>query len=194
MKFRFLATVVVLALTSVAAHAQAGIYLNPIAIRVSNSVADTGPFAFLGQGSTSQFFEGVNFGGYYNFFHQGQFEAGLDLRDAITRGNNASLNSFLAGARVAVSPFRLPFKPYAQVSVGTGRTSSPTSQLHTSKVEYGVFAGVDYTLNRHFDFRAIEVGYSSLQTISSSIVGGSTLAIPSSSLLSISTGIVIRIP
>ena len=42
MKLRYLATVVALALTTVALHAQVGLYFNPIAIRVSNSVVDTG--------------------------------------------------------------------------------------------------------------------------------------------------------
>ena len=56
MKLRYYATVVVLALTTVAAHAQVGVYFNPIAIRVSNSVADTGPFAFLGENTKSRVF------------------------------------------------------------------------------------------------------------------------------------------
>ena len=39
MKFRFFALVVAFALTTIAAHAQVGLYLNPIATRVSNSQA-----------------------------------------------------------------------------------------------------------------------------------------------------------
>src|ERR1700692_2767410 len=101
MKFRLLATVVCIAMTTGVACAQAGIYVAPTAIHAGNSTADTGPFAFLGNNSTSQMFYGVNIGGYYNFYRQGKTEAGIDVRDSITHGNNASLNSFLVGARIS---------------------------------------------------------------------------------------------
>ena len=193
MKFRLLATVVGLALTTVAAHAQVGLYLNPIAIRVSNAKADTGPFAFLGDNATSRVFYGVNFGGYYNFFHQGKTEAGLDVRDSIVHANNASLNSFLVGVRVATKPFTRPLKPYVQASVGVGTSRAPTSLIRVSKIQYGIYGGADYTLNPHVDFRIVEVGYGSLTTASSTTVGGSG-AITASRLLSFSTGLVFRFP
>jgi hypothetical protein len=191
MKFRLLATVVGLALTTVAAHAQIGLYLNPIAIRVSNSKADTGPFAFLGENSKSQMFYGVNFGGYYDFFRQGKTEAGIDFRDSIVHGNSASLNSFLVGARIAGQPFNWPIRPYVQVSVGAGTSRPPTNPAHVTRAQYGVFAGVDYPLNHHIDFRALEVGYSSLTTVSSTTIAG-VGSIPASNALSFSTGFVFR--
>lgn len=195
MKFRLLAAFAVFTSTAVAAHAQAaGLYVNPIVYRISTSVPDTGSFAFLGSGNSSQLFYGATFGGYYEFYHQGQLAVSADMRDSIVHGNNASLNNFLIGPRVSVSPFSLPLHPYAQISVGVGTSRPPTNALHTSKVEYGIFAGADYTLNHHFDWRVIEVGYGSVQTISSSVVGASTSAIPSASLLSFSTGFVFRFP
>jgi hypothetical protein len=193
MKFRLFAVVVGLALTTVAAHAQIGLYLNPVAVRVSNSTADTGPFAFLGQNSTSRVFYGVDLGGYYNFFHRGKTEAGLDVRDSITHANKASLNSFLLGIRVATSPFSNPIRPYVQASVGVGTSRAPTSAVRTSKAQYGIFAGADYPLNRHLDFRIFEVGFASLPTSSSSTIGG-TGNISASRLLSFSTGLVLRLP
>ena len=69
MKLRFLAPALVLAITTIAAHAQVGVYVNPVVSRISNSVADTGPFAFLGSGQTSQIFGGLDFGAYYDFAH-----------------------------------------------------------------------------------------------------------------------------
>lgn len=178
-------------LTTVAAHAQIGLYINPVAIRVSNAQADTGPFAFLGDNSTSRMFYGVNLGGYYDFYHQGKLEAGVDLRDSITHGNNASLNSFLLGVRVAGKPFSNPIKPYIQASVGLGTTRPPTSSVRTSKAEYGIFGGADYPLNRHLDFRIVEVGFGSLTTASSTTIGGIG-NIPASRLLNISSGLVLR--
>ncbi|MEO6912200.1 MAG: hypothetical protein ABI158_14890 [Edaphobacter sp.] len=193
MKFRLFAIVAGLALTTGAAQAQVGLYLNPIAIRVSNAKADTGLFAFLGQNSTSRMFYGVNMGGYYNFYHQGKTEVGVDLRDSITHANSGSLNSFLVGLRVATAPFSRPLKPYLQASVGVGTSRAPTTNLRINRAQFGIFGGADYTLNRHLDFRVFEVGYNSLTTASSTTIGG-TGNIPASSLLSFSTGLVLRFP
>jgi hypothetical protein len=202
MKLRYLATVVVLALTTVAAFAQThdapaqgnfGVYLNPIAIRASNSYADSGPYAFLGQNSTSQVFYGYDLGGFYDFFHSGSLAAGFDMRLSDLHANNAMLKSFLVGIRVSGHPFVRPFKPYIQVSVGDGSTKAPQSTIHLNKLDYGVFGGVDYTLARHVDFRAIEIGYGSLTTVSTADVGaGGTVAIPAATLLSFSSGLVFR--
>lgn len=191
MKFRFSVLVVGLALTAVAAHAQVGLYLNPIATRVSNSKADTGPFAFLGENSTSRMFYGVDMGGYYNFYQQGKTNVGVDVRDSIVHGNSASLNSFLVGIRVETKPFNNPIKPYLQASVGVGTTRPPTSTVRVNRAQYGIFGGADYPLNRHVDFRVFEVGFNSLLTASSGTIGG-TGNIPASKLLSFSTGFVFR--
>jgi len=197
MKLRYFAAVVVLALTTVAAHAQTqgnvGIYLNPIAIRVSNSVADTGPYAFLGQNSKSQVFYGYNLGGYYDFYHSGSITAGLDVRFADLHANNAMLKNFLVGLRVSGQPFTRPIKPYVMVSVGSGTTKAPSSTVKVGKLDYGAFAGVDYTLARHVDFRVFELGYNSLSTVSAATVGaGNGTGIPASTLIVFSSGLVFR--
>jgi hypothetical protein len=200
MKLRYLATVVVLVLTTVAAHAQTqgnvGLYLNPIAIRASNSVVDSGDngvYAFLGQNSTSQVFYGYNLGGYYDFYHSGSLSAGFDMRFADLHANNAMLKDFLVGIRVSGHPFNRPFKPYVEAAFGDGSTKAPNSTVHVSKVTYAVFGGVDYTLARHVDFRVLEVGYGSLTTVSSATVGaGGNIAIPSTTLLNFSSGLVFR--
>jgi hypothetical protein len=193
MKLRHLATVVFLALTTIAAHAQVGLYLNPIAIRASNSVADSGPYAFLGQNSTSQVFYGYDLGGYYDFFHSGKLSTGADVRYSDLHANNALLRDFLVGLRVSDAPFSRPFKPYIQASIGSGTTKAPDSTVHVSKLTYAVFAGVDYTLARHVDYRIFEVGYGSLTTASSATVGaGGNIAIPATTLINFSTGLVFR--
>jgi hypothetical protein len=194
MKLRYFATVVFLALTTVAAHAQVGLYINPIATRVSNSVQDTGPFAFLGPNSTERTFWGVNLGGYDDFYHSAKgISAGIDVRWDDLRANNASLKDFLVGVRVSGKPFTRPIKPYFQLSAGEGATKAPNSLISVKKFEYRVTGGLDYTLQRHIDLRAIEIGYGSLTTISSATVGaGGDIAIPSSTMLSFSTGLVFR--
>ena len=193
MRLRLLASTVLLALATTAAHAQAGVYFNPLISRVSNSTPDTGPFAFLGQNGTSRIFGGVDFGGYYMFSHQPGFDAGVDVREEIQHGNSASLTSFLVGPRIALHPVAYGLKPYAQLSIGDGRTASPLSPAHTTKLEYALFAGLDKKLNRHVDFRVIEIGYGSVTTVSSQIYGGPT-PIPAAHLLNFSTGFVLHIP
>jgi hypothetical protein len=198
MKLRYFATVVVLALTTVVAHAQIqnqiGLYINPIATNVSNSKLDTSTFAFLGPTSTSRTFWGVDLGGYDDFYHATNgITAGIDIRWDDLHANNASLKEFLIGVRVSGKPFSLPIKPYIQASVGEGATKAPHSIISVKKVDYRISGGLDYTLQRHIDFRVIEVGYGQLTTISSATVGGGgDVAIPQSNMLTFSSGLVFR--
>ncbi len=80
----------------------------------------------------------------------------------------------------------------AEPVLGEGRSRSPHSPRHLSKVQLGVFGGVDYTIQKHIDWRVAEVGYSSLSTINSSNFGY-PLTISSSKLFSVTTGLVFRI-
>ena len=192
MKLRFLVPALALAITTIAAHAQVGIYVNPVVSRISNSVAETGPFAFLGSGQTSQIFGGVDFGAYYDFGHFSKVDVGADMRDAIEHGNNASLNSFLVGLRVAAKPMTFGgLKPYAQLSVGEARTKAPKSNAHINNLQYGIFVGVDKALARHVDWRIVEVSYGSVDTISSHNFNG-PIPIPAARILTVSTGLVFR--
>jgi hypothetical protein len=198
MKLRYFATVVVLALTTVAAHAQTqnevGLYLNPVATHVSNSTLDTSNFAFLGTNDTSRTFWGVALGGYDDFFHATNgITAGIDMRWSDLHANNASLKEFLIGVRVSDKPFTHPWKPYIQASIGEGATKAPSSKISVKKPDYRIAVGVDYPIHRHLDLRAIEVGYGTLTTISSATVGGGgDVAIPSSTMLSFTSGLVFR--
>ena len=194
MKLRFPVFVFAFALTTtLAAHAQTGLYLNPLITRVSNSTPDTGPFAFLGQNGTSATFGGVDLGGYYMFVHYPGFDIGVDIRDEIQHGNNASLNSFMVGPRLAFKPVSYGLKPYVQVAVGSGRSASPESPAHTTKLEFAASVGVDKSLGKHVDFRAVEIGYGSVTTTSSQIYGGPT-SIPAARLLNFSSGFVFKLP
>jgi hypothetical protein len=193
MKLRYLATVVFLALTTVAAHSQVGVYMNPLFNRVSNSVADSGPFAFLGEKSTSQVFYGYALGSYYDFFHSGKLGVGMDARLSDMHANNAMLRTYQLGVRVSGTPFSHPLKPYIQASVAAATSKAPSSSARVTKGQFAVYGGADYTLARHVDLRIIEVGYGGLTTISSATVGaGGNVAIPSSRLISFSSGLVFR--
>ena len=170
-----------------------GLYVNPIGIGISNSKADTGVFAFLGDGVTQRTFYGAAIGGYVNFFHAQKYDAGVDLRDIIVSGNGAHLNSFLVGGRVAVKPLAEKFKPYVQLSVGVGSSKAPHSPIKLNRFQLGIYGGLDYTLAKHVDFRAFELGYGSVSTINSGNFNGTT-SFSASSLFSVSTGLVFRVP
>jgi hypothetical protein len=213
MKLRFLVPCIAFAVITLAARAQdnpstvkpstasttgvgstdVGLYVNPIGISIRNSQADTGPFAFLGDNTTSRTFYGATIGGYVNFFHAQKFDAGIDLRDMIVSGNGAHLNSFLVGGRVIAKPLAESFKPYLQLSIGAGNSKPPTSTVHLTRLQYGIFGGIDYTLAKHVDFRVFELGYGSVSTINSGNFNG-TISFPASSLFSVSTGLVFRVP
>ena len=193
MKLRFFVLALFVASLTIGAHAQGGVYLNPIVTRVGISTPDSGPFAFLGQGNTSQIFGGVVIGGYYEFLHADKIDLSADIRDSIEHGNGASFNSFLVGLRASGKPYKFSAKPYAQISLGDGRTRSPLNPIHASKFVYDISAGLDRPLNKFIEWRIVEVGYGSLTTISSQLYGAPT-PIPPARLINFSTGFVFRIP
>lgn len=208
MKVRLLVLSLVLGATaglSVPARAQIGVYLNPVVTRASMSPADTGTFAFLGSGQTSRFFGGVDFGGYWDFFHPQAINAGVDIRETIVRADTADLKTFSVAARVASNHSFHGIVPYGELAIGAGRSKAADNVLRVTKLEYGIFGGLDVPLSRHVDFRAIELGYGSVTPISSEVErGGCTTtettsgfvntcaSIPSASLFNMSTGFVFR--
>jgi hypothetical protein len=193
MKLRFLVPALALACMTIAAQAQIGLYLNPVVSHVSVSASDTGPFAFLGDGVTSRTFGGVDFGGYYEFAHTPKSDVSLDVRETIQHGNSASLDSFMVGPRLAAKPIAYGLKPYVQVSIGAGRTESKLSPAHVSKLQFGIYGGLDKAVNKYVDWRIIEVSYGSVQAISSGIYNSGTTVIPIARIVGFSTGFVFRI-
>lgn len=193
MKLRSLIVAVAVAVAPIALHAQTGLYLNPIAQRISISTADHGTFAFLGDGVTSRMFYGVNMGAYHDFKTPYSFKAGLDVRDSVLHGNDALLNNFLIGVRISGKPFNNNWKPYIEPVIGAGTSRAPRTTLHVTKFEYGLYGGLDYTTQHHIDFRVVEIGYTGLRTASSQTIGVSA-SIPAASILSVSTGFVFRFP
>jgi Outer membrane protein beta-barrel domain len=194
MKFRLLAAVVGFAMVTGAAQAQYGIYVTPIFTDVSTSTPDPGIFAFLGPTTTSRVFKGVGLGAYDDFYHSGKLEAGVDIRGNILRGDGAQLNTFLFGGRVAYKTSRNPaIKPYGQLSIGVGSSKAATNPVHLSKAEYNIAGGVDYAFASHVDWRVVEVGYGSVQTISTGAIA-QTGETSTARLVNFSTGLVFRFP
>ncbi len=145
------------------AHAQIGVY---------------GKFDYThySEPGTSSSFYGGGVGVFDDFLHAGPIRAGLDLRGDSLTGTNLHERDFLIGVRIAVKPPLLPIRPYVQGSVGIGGTEAtgplaPGITAHyTNKFLTGVFGGVDLTILPHVDFRALEVGYGRISSLSANQV------------------------
>src|SRR5579875_653169 len=168
MKFGRLLPAVLLGAVRAAAWGQIGVYLNPIATRASNAQPDNGSFAFLGAGNTAATRGGVSLGGYYMFAHGKRLNFGVDARDEWQGGNDSLLNSFLVGVR-ASGTVGERLHPYVQVSGGAGTTRAPLTVVRTTKAMAKGYVGLDYNINRHLDFRVIEIGYGELTTTSDAL-------------------------
>jgi hypothetical protein len=191
MRLRYVVAAVVLAAVGASARAQVGVYVNPVFNRISNSTPDTGPFAFLGEGATSRNFGGVAFGAYYNITHGPGAKFGVDVRDTTVHSNNASLNVFSFAGRVESKPLTYGLRPYAMIAAGAATSKAEQSLIHTTRGLFGVYGGIDYPLNRHIDFRVVELGYGAVTTTNSHIYGGPT-PIGSSRIVQVSSGLVFR--
>ena len=194
MKLRLIAAFAGLAMATGAVQAQVGIYLTPMAARISNSTADNSVFAFLGPNNTSRYFEGFGIGAYDDLFHSGGLSAGVDVKVDLLRGGGSQVNSFLVGGRVSFKPVAIPIRPYVAVNGGVGGTKAAHNPLYVSKAEYGAQVGIDYPLGKFVDFRVAEVGFSSLQTVSGETVNSGRPLPPASRLITFGTGIVFRLP
>lgn len=176
MKLRHFTLLLLLALTPSVSRAQLGIYGNFDATHFRDN-----------NNRTTNWFYGPNLGVYYNFYHFGPLAAGVDLRGNVLFGNNKKYRSALIGLRVAGSAPAVPLKPYAQFSVGVGG-SKYGSGNYTDKFQYDVIGGVDYTIFPRIDFLVAEVAYGRM----SGVGGGPDT--PSSSIITVGSGIVFRLP
>ena len=121
-------------------------------------------------------------------------EVGVDLRDVVVHGNNALLNTFLVGPRIApLLASRPRLHPYVEPFIGVGTSRAPETTVKVNKPQYGVLVGADYDLSKRVGFRVIEVGYSGLTTAGSGTIGASGSQ-SSSQILTISTGLTLRLP
>jgi hypothetical protein len=190
MRLRYVLAAVVLAAVAASARAQVGVYINPVFTKITNSVPDTGPFAFLGEGATSRNFGGLDFGAYYNFPRPGA-KFGIDLRDTTVHANNAGLNIFSVAARVETPPLTHGLRAYAQLGAGAATSKAQQAQIHTTRGMFGIFGGLDYPLTRNIDFRVVELGYASV-TVQNSYIYGGPNPIGASRMVQVSSGLVFR--
>ncbi len=158
--FLFIACMVV----SVSAHAQTGIY-----------GAFTG--ADLGSGTNGNLYGGT-VGLYLTPLHLPLLSAGFDVRGEFLHGNGQSLDSGLAGVRVAIHPPVFPLKPYVEALGGIGRAD--VANATSTNAQYRIVGGVDWTILPRIDWRVVEFS-------GGEISGGASPKV-------LSTGLVLRLP
>ena len=178
----------VLSFSVLSADAQVGVYGKLDLTHFSNNT-----------NKTSEWFYGPGIGIYDCFLHVGPVQLGADLRGNYLFGSNDKYRSVLGGVRVAVKPPLLPIRPYAEGLIGiAGTKSSQTGSFNTAssvsfsntfgtKFAYQILGGVDWTILPHLDLRLAEVGYGQASAVSSEVNP------PSSSIVTISSGIVLRL-
>lgn len=172
------------------ARPQIGVYIAPTAANITASPADTGTFAFLGDSVTSRWFKGATMGAYYDFAPSGSLKFGVDIRDRIIGATTgARANSFLVGLRaVYVNTNRI--HPYAEAVVGVVTSHSGTNPATLKRAEFGGLVGADYTLTKHLDWRAVEIGFGSFSAVSSEAVAGAPGTTPSFRMVTVASGFV----
>ncbi len=181
---RLLLSCLLLGSASLVAHAQVAVYGNFDYTRYTDHSLS----------QTTNFYGG-GVGVYDDFLHIGPLRAGFDVRGDLLSGNKARYRDLLGGVRVAAKAPLVPIKPYAQFSVGAGGpqytgglAAGISSAPYRTKFTYEVLGGVDFTILPHVDFRAVEAGYGRVSGVNGSQAGN-----PASTLITIRSGIVIRL-
>ena len=123
--------------------------------------------------------------GIYRDHGHGLIATGFDARGEFVQRSDTSLNSGLAGLRLAATPHVLPLKPYVEGLVGVGSVSvgQGSAKTSTTAFEYKVLGGIDFTFFPRLDWRVVEFGYGGF-TGDASAIHPKTL----------SSGLVLRLP
>lgn len=128
---------------------------------------------------------GTTFGIYDNHWTVPFFALGVDGRGAVVNGDGASIASGLVGPRLVFKPHVLPVMPYVEGLVGAARADAGEGSAYSSstRFEYNVVAGLDYTFFPRLDWRVVEFSYGGLPGFSGTF-----------NPRTLSTGVVFRLP
>jgi hypothetical protein len=145
--------------------------------------AQTGIYVqFTGQSNdlnSNGWFWGPTFGFYRDQYSAGPVHLGMDFRGSILKHDNAAIDSGLGGLRLSLVPHVVPFKVYAEALGGIGVVSNGPS---TTRFQYQLNGGLEYTLLPHIDWRTVEISYNGFS-------GGNA-----GNPVGLSTGLVFRLP
>ena len=162
-----------LAVSSLAAHAQIGVYAGYTGSRLDVPNTD---WVF-----------GPTFGAYYNFTHLPVLNFGADARVSfITSSSTTKVTSGLIGPRVVVHVPAIPIRPYAEVLGGIAQSQYGEGDAYTNNKDfsYAFAGGVDIQIIPHLDWRIVDYTYTRIFNLDSGSTGEKSLT----------TGLVFRIP
>jgi hypothetical protein len=114
---------------------------------------------------------GGQIGLYHDFDLVPMVHVGLDGRAQILDRGQTKLISGLIGPRVAIKPWLIPIRPYAEVLIGAGHTEFPAISANFSETsfEYQVAGGLDLTFFPHLDWRMGEFTYGGFSGLSDNL-------------------------
>lgn len=155
--------------TSIAAHAQTGIYAE-----FGGSKIDA---------PSNDWIYGPTFGVYHDFYSVPFFHLGADLRGSVLGvSQTTTLTSGMLGPRVSLHPRVLPM-PYLEALGGIGYYDYGNGQGSNTQFEYQFLAGIDATVLPRLDWRIIEFSYGGLSALDGTLHPKT-----------LSTGLVLRLP
>jgi hypothetical protein len=125
-------------------------------------------------GTGTDWIYGGQAGIYHDFNPIPMLHVGVDGRAQILDKGRTKLFSGMAGPRVAVKPWLIPIRPYAEALFGVGHvefnpfneSTAPTTS--ETNFEYQFVGGLDLTLLPHIDWRLGEFSYGGVSGLSQS--------------------------
>jgi hypothetical protein len=128
---------------------------------------------------------GGTFGAYLASGRLAILSLGVDLRGSFARDGGTSFDTAAIGPRLALNTHILPIQPYVEGTVGLGRVEfAGGSPSNSTKFEYQILGGLDFTILPRIDWRIAEYSYGGLSVMDNYNFHPKSL----------STGIVLRLP
>lgn len=196
MKLRSIAIVFALAIASVAAHAQAGIYATFDAQAFNRSGIAAQPAAGSSNSDTPWLY-GPTVGAFYTIhripklgeLHTGPIGIGLDGRGDFMHGSLYDRADGIISLRFTPKKPMHGLSPYIQGGAGIGHTKIPHALYYSNNWSYLLAVGADRKLKGHVDWRVIEASAGFLGNYSSGNGNGQ-----SNYIINLGTGLTFRIP
>lgn len=168
---RFIGLIAFIALTSLAAQAQTGVYAEYGAswYGIPNLSVQSGP----------------TFGLYYQHWGIPFVRAGLDARASFMGSGSETEDTGLIGPRVQIKPHILPLMPYGEALIGIAHfdVGQGSARTQGNDFEWALNAGIDLTILPRIDWRMVDYTY-----------GGIPKNPVNSNPNTVSTGLVVRLP
>jgi hypothetical protein len=189
-RFRFLALAALLLLLPSSARAQLVSVYGTFSAARSSNVVNGNTFGLNPTFTYGSYWsEGFGGGATFSPLHLGPLSLGLDVRGS----GSSKADTAMAGIKAGVKLPFLPLRPYVEAAGGYLRTKIPVTvglapaTDTTGYYAYEVLGGLDYTVLPHIDVRLVEIGGGQ-----GSYESGPNANIPSVSLFTVNSGVVIR--